>query len=118
MLTFDSNGQAVHPLARDSAGNALVINAASYGLRAGDQLVVLQLPFGSVSQAQPAITVQVTAALSNLADTSLTNGAPDLTVQARGGFQFGNDASTIPRQIPVWLRPRCKVWCSIPRWSP
>lgn len=50
VLTFDANGKASHPLAKDSSGNALILDAASLGLRAGDQLVVLQLPYASVSQ--------------------------------------------------------------------
>ncbi|GGP24882.1 VCBS domain-containing protein [Silvimonas amylolytica] len=100
VVTFDSNGNAVHPLAKDSSGNSLIINAASYGLRAGDSMVVLQLPYGSVSQSQPAITVQVTASLSDLADTSLSNASPDLVVKARGGFQFGNDSLDNPTTDP------------------
>ncbi|MBB5190871.1 VCBS repeat-containing protein [Silvimonas terrae] len=100
VITFDANGNATHPLAKDSSGNPLVINAATYGLRAGDQLVVLELPFASVSQSQPAIAVQVTATLSNLADTSFSNGSPDLTVQARAGFQFGNDSLDNPTVDP------------------
>lgn len=99
-LTFDAAGNAIHPLARDAAGNPVVITAASVGMRPGDQFVVLELPFGSVSQDQPVISVQVTAGLSPLADTDLSNGAPDLTVRARGGFQFGNDALDNPTQDP------------------
>ncbi|WP_432732462.1 VCBS domain-containing protein [Jeongeupia wiesaeckerbachi] len=103
VLTFDASGQVTHPLAKDPSGNALVINAADYGLRAGDQLVVLQVPFGSVSNGQPNIDIQVTAKLSNLADTAYDNsgvGGPDLTIQARSGFQFGNDALDNPTQDP------------------
>ncbi|WP_235007734.1 VCBS domain-containing protein [Caballeronia humi] len=100
-LTFDANGNATHPLAKDATGNPLVINAATFGLRAGDQLVVLELPFASVSQGQPAIPVQVTARLSNLADTAFSNGTPDLTIEARGGFQFGNDELDNPTTDPT-----------------
>ncbi|MGJ7509249.1 VCBS domain-containing protein [Variovorax sp. GT1P44] len=100
VLTFDAAGNATHPLARDSSGNPVVINAASVGMRPGDQMVVLQLPYGSLSQDQPTVAVQVTAQLSNLADTSLSNGTPDLTVRARGGFQFGNDALDNPTVDP------------------
>ncbi|CAG4916733.1 VCBS domain-containing protein [Paraburkholderia saeva] len=103
VVTFDANGNAVHPLAKDANGNPLVINAATYGLRPGDQLVVLELPFGSVTQNQPAITVQVTATLSDLADTAFSNGSPDLTIQARGGFQFGNDGLDNPTTDPVLI---------------
>ncbi|SDJ13357.1 VCBS repeat-containing protein [Paraburkholderia steynii] len=101
VVTFDANGNAIHPLAKDANGNPLVINAATYGLRPGDELVVLELPFGSVSQGQPAIAVQVTARLSDLADTAFSNGSPDLTIQARGGFQFGNDQLDNPTTDPA-----------------
>ncbi|MGJ7511974.1 VCBS domain-containing protein [Variovorax sp. GT1P44] len=100
VLTFDAAGNATHPLARDASGNALIINAASVGMRPGDQFVVLELPYGSVSQDQPTIPVQVTAGLSNLADTSLSNPAADLSIKTRGGFQFGNDALDNPTVDP------------------
>jgi fimbrial isopeptide formation D2 family protein/uncharacterized repeat protein (TIGR01451 family) len=103
VVTFDANGNAVHPLAKDVNGNPLVINAATYGLRPGDELVVLELPFASVSQGQPAIAVQVTAKLSDLADTAFSNGTPDLTIQTRGGFQFGNDQLDNPTTDPTLI---------------
>ncbi|MEK1904407.1 MAG: DUF4347 domain-containing protein, partial [Pseudomonas sp.] len=67
VITFDANGQATHPLAVDASGNPLIINAATFGMRAGDQLVVVELPFASVSDGQPLIGIQVSATLSNLA---------------------------------------------------
>src|SRR5690606_40336811 len=51
------------------------------GFRVGDQLVVLELPFGSFSPGQPAATISVTASMSNLADL----GTP-LPIAARAGF--------------------------------
>lgn len=101
VITFDSNGNATHPLAKDANGNALVINAASVGMKAGDQMVVLQLPYASVTSGQPAIGIQVTAQLSNLADTSYSDGAPNLTINARGGFEYGNDSLNNPAQDPT-----------------
>lgn len=101
VLTFDANGQAIHPLAKDTSGNPLVVNASTFGARAGDQLVVLQLPYASVTNGQPAIDVQITAHLSNLADTAYSNGAPDLNLSARGGFQFGNDPISNPTIDPT-----------------
>ena len=98
VLTFDSAGKATHPLAKDSAGQAVIVNAASYGAQSGDQLVVLQLPFASNTNAQPAIPVVITAQLSDLADT---DGSPDLTIQARGGFQYGNDSADNPTTDPA-----------------
>ncbi|WP_161809484.1 VCBS domain-containing protein [Stenotrophomonas panacihumi] len=100
VVTFDANGQATHPLQRDATGQAVVINAATYGMRAGDQLVVLQLPYASVGADQPAIAVQITAHVSNLADTAASNGSPDLGIVARGGFQYGNDSLNNPTNDP------------------
>lgn len=109
VMTFDAAGLATHPLAVDTNGNALVYNATDFGLRAGDQFVVLQLPFASVTQDQPAIDIQVSARLSNLADTQFSDGAADLTLRARGGFQFGNDSldnpATDPSQLETTLHP-------------
>ncbi|MFV3308076.1 VCBS domain-containing protein [Pseudomonas sp. NY15181] len=100
-VTFDANGNATHPFAKDANGNALVINAASVGMKPGDQMIVLQLPYGSVTSGQPAIDIQVTAQLSNLADTSYSDGAPNLTINARGGFEYGNDSLNNPAQDPT-----------------
>lgn len=107
VITFDANGQARHPLAVGTDGQPLVINAADFGMQAGDQMVVLELPFSSVSQGQPAITVQVTALLSNLADTdfSFSGATPDLTIRARSGFQYGNDSLNNPATDPSILEP-------------
>ncbi|MFG0834860.1 DUF4347 domain-containing protein, partial [Aeromonas bivalvium] len=99
-ITFDSAGNATHPLAVDSNGSPLIIRAADVGLRAGDTLIVIEIPFGSMSQGQPDIPIQVTARLSNLADTSFSNGAPVLTIGTRSGFQFGNDALNNPQDDP------------------
>ncbi|WP_447748815.1 VCBS domain-containing protein [Pseudomonas nicosulfuronedens] len=101
VIPFDANGNATHPLAKDANGNALVINAASVGMKPGDQMVVLQLPYASVISGQPAIAIQVTAQLSNLADTSYSDGAPNLTINARGGFEYGNDSLNNPAQDPT-----------------
>ncbi|MBV4527391.1 VCBS domain-containing protein [Pseudomonas sp. SWRI100] len=100
VITFDANGNATHPLAKDASGNALVINAASVGMKPGDQMVVLQLPYASVTNGQPTIDVQITAQLSNLADTSYSDGAPNLTINARAGFEYGNDSLNNPAQDP------------------
>ena len=97
VITFDAAGNATHPLALDVNGTPVVVKAADYGARAGDQLVVLQLPFASVLQGQPPIGVVVTCKLSELADT---DGSPQLTVTARGGFQLGNDSANNPTADP------------------
>jgi hypothetical protein len=67
VLTFDAFGNATHPYAKDASGNALVISAPS-GYGAGDQLIVLQLPFGSFTPQQPGAAVNLSFAMSNLAD--------------------------------------------------
>ena len=76
-----TTGTIQHPYAVDSSGNPLTVTGT-----AGDQLVVLQLPFGSFVPTQPEAAIQVTAAMSNLADLNTP-----LTVRARGGFEFGCD---------------------------
>jgi VCBS repeat-containing protein len=107
VLTFDANGQASHPLAVGTDGKPLVINAANFGMQAGDQMVVVELPFASVTQGQPPITAQVTATLSDLADTdfSFSGSTPDLTIRARSGFQYGNDSLNNPATDPSILEP-------------
>ncbi|HUU35204.1 MAG TPA: hypothetical protein VMW48_14160, partial [Vicinamibacterales bacterium] len=93
VLTFDAFGNATHPYARTVAGAPVVVTGT-----AGDQLVVLQLPFGSFTTIQPAATVQVTATLSALADANTA-----LNIRARGGFQYGADALNNPTTDPSIL---------------
>lgn len=100
VITFDANGNATHPLAKDASGNALVINAASVGMKPGDQMVVLQLPYASVTNGQPSIDIVITGQLSNLADTTYSDGAPNLTINTRAGFEYGNDSVNNPVQDP------------------
>ncbi|MBI6883463.1 VCBS domain-containing protein [Pseudomonas putida] len=100
VITFDANGNATHPLAKDASGNSLVINAASVGMKPGDQMVVLQLPYASVTNGQPSIDIQITGLLSNLADTHYSDGAPNLTINTRAGFEYGNDSLSNPTQDP------------------
>jgi fimbrial isopeptide formation D2 family protein/uncharacterized repeat protein (TIGR01451 family) len=91
VVTFDSAGKATHPFARDGSGNLRVVQASDYGAKPGDQLVVLDLPFGSLVPEQPKMTITVNFSLSNLADL----GVP-LTVSAQGGFAFGSDPLNNP----------------------
>ncbi|HYP70264.1 MAG TPA: DUF4347 domain-containing protein, partial [Variovorax sp.] len=99
-VTFDPAGNATHPLARDANGKPIVITAASVGMQPGDKMIVLSLPYGSVASDQPVIPINVTLKLSNFADTSYSNGAPNLDVKVRGGFELGNDALNNPAQDP------------------
>jgi peptidoglycan hydrolase-like protein with peptidoglycan-binding domain len=74
-VAFDAGGTALHPFARNAAGDFLAVTGTP-----GDELVSVRLPFGSFSADQPPATVHLTVNLSNLADL----GYP-LTVRARGG---------------------------------
>ncbi|CUI72965.1 VCBS domain-containing protein [Achromobacter kerstersii] len=98
VVTFGADGTALHPLARDANGNALVIRASDYGYRAGDQLVVLELPFAGFGKDQPAIVVDIKLHMSDLADVN-----KDHIVSLRSGFQYGNDALDNPQQDPSIL---------------
>ncbi len=93
-LTFPDSGGGTgcvaHPLAVDAADVPLQVCGI-----AGDKLVVLQLPFGSFTNDQPAADVVINATLSNLADLN----AP-LEIRARAGFQFGADPLDNPATDP------------------
>jgi len=103
VVTFDAAGKATHPFARDSSGNLRVVNASQFGqdtsgnnfVKPGDQLVVLDLPFGSLVPEQPEMTITVNFSLSNHADL----GKP-LPVFAQGGFAFGRDPLDNPTAVP------------------
>ena len=79
VLTFNASGSATHPIMRNSTGAYITVNGTP-----GDTLVVLRLPFGSFTPAQPPASVSMNVNMSNYADV----GTP-LTIQARGGFEFG-----------------------------
>jgi hypothetical protein len=91
VVAFDAAGNATHPFARDSLGNLRVVQASDYGAKPGDQLVVLDLPFGSLVPEQPKMTITVNFSLSNHADLGVA-----LPVFAQGGFAFGRDALDNP----------------------
>jgi uncharacterized repeat protein (TIGR01451 family) len=74
---FPSTGSLVHPF------TGQVITGA-----AGDQLVVIELPFGSYTPQQPAAGVIVNAKLSNLADLNMP-----LTINVQAGFRYGCSAT-------------------------
>ncbi len=93
VLTFNAAGQATHPLARDASGNPVIVSGTP-----GDQLVVLQLPFGSYTPGQPVAHIQANVLISPLADAN----AP-LSIQVGGGFRFGNDPLDNPTTDPSLL---------------
>ena len=90
VLTFNASGQATHPYAENSSGNPVVVTGTP-----GDELVVIQLPFGSVTPGQPQIVVNVEASLSNKAALSTP-----LAVSVDGGFSYGNDPLNDPTIDP------------------
>ena len=68
----------------------------------GDQLVVLQLPFGSVAPGQPEIQIDIAASLSSDVDLAAPGG-PRLKIQSRSGFRFGEDPNDNPETDPTLL---------------
>jgi uncharacterized repeat protein (TIGR01451 family)/fimbrial isopeptide formation D2 family protein len=80
MVTFDGAGHATNPI------TGQIINGTP-----GSAAAILALPFGSFSPGQTAADVQLTLAVSNLAD----NNTP-MIVSAVGGFAFGNDPLNNP----------------------
>ena len=63
VLTFDALGNATHPYQKGSSGSLVTTTGTP-----GDQLVVLELPFGSFVPTQPPVDVTIPALLSNRAD--------------------------------------------------
>jgi fimbrial isopeptide formation D2 family protein/uncharacterized repeat protein (TIGR01451 family) len=100
VVTFDAAGEAIHPFARDAAGDLRVVRAADYGAAPGDELVVLRLPFGSFVADQPPAEITVSLGLSPLADLGV-----NLPVSVVGGFAFGLDALNNPTVDPPVLGP-------------
>ncbi|MCU0498576.1 MAG: DUF11 domain-containing protein [Anaerolineae bacterium] len=77
--TFPGGGCLDHPYLRDTQSRAIQVCGTP-----GDTLVVLELPFGSFTPAQPAAEVTIDAVISPNADLN-----QPLQVQARGAFRFG-----------------------------
>ena len=86
VLTFNTQGKATHPFAKNPDGTAVVVSG-----KPGDQLVVVQLPFGSYGPEQPAAAITFTGVISPLAQPNHS-----YPVTATGGFQFQTDASGNP----------------------
>ncbi|RJP53207.1 MAG: sortase [Anaerolineaceae bacterium] len=80
VITVPGSGCVTHPYMVDSSGASIQICS----LTPGDTFVALRLPFGSFTPDQPPLDVTISTSMSNLADL----GTP-LTIQARGGYQFG-----------------------------
>ena len=86
VLTFNAAGKATHPFAKNPDGTAVIITG-----KPGDQLVVVQLPFGSYGPDQPAAVINFTGSVSPLAQPNHT-----YDVTATGGFQYQVDGSGNP----------------------
>ena len=86
VLTFDAAGQAVHPFAKDASGQPLVVTGTP-----GDQLVVVQLPFGSYAPDQPAIDIDFTGLVSADAQPNQS-----YSITATGGFRYQTDPAGNP----------------------
>lgn len=91
VVEFDSNGEAIHPLAKDGDGHPIVVHGAT-----GDQLVVFELPLGSFTPDQPAMQIDLQLTVDHSAEV----GTP-LTLAANGGFRFGSDALDNTQTDPV-----------------
>src|SRR5262249_46919158 len=96
VTTFDAQGQARHPLAKDNTGQPVIVAGP-----AGDQLVVFQLPFGSFTPGQPSATITFSAHFSSLANV----GTP-LDVGTEAGFWLGADPLDDPTIDPSFLGAR------------
>jgi len=86
VLTFNAQGKATHPFAKNPDGSAVVVSG-----KPGDQLVVVQLPFGSYGPEQPAAEINFTGVISPLAQPNAS-----YPVTATGGFQFQADPAGNP----------------------
>ncbi|MCW1970687.1 MAG: isopeptide-forming domain-containing fimbrial protein, partial [Anaerolineae bacterium] len=112
-LPYDSNGEAGEGLSFNAAtylGNSVSatpftctganvvhpLTGLSVACPVGQQLVVLELPFGSFTPAQPAAEIEVSTNTSNLIDAGVVH-----TITARAGFQFGSDALDNKATDPV-----------------
>jgi uncharacterized repeat protein (TIGR01451 family) len=90
IVTFDANGRANHPLAKDNNGNAKKVTG-----RTGDQLVVFELPVGSYHADQPSLQIDMRLSVDATADLGQS-----LTVVAAGGYRFGLDPLDNPTLDP------------------
>lgn len=86
VLEFDVSGQATHPFAKNPDGTPVIVTGTP-----GDQLVVVQLPFGSYGPEQPVAEINFTGVVSDLAQPSHS-----YAVTATGGFRYQTDASGNP----------------------
>lgn len=82
IITLNAEGKADHPYARTTTGAAVEISGV-----ANQTVVVIELPFGSYTNQQPAAELTVHATLHKHADL----GTP-LDITAVSGFRYGKTA--------------------------
>jgi len=87
-LTLACDGSDVHPF------TGLPITCPA-GVGIGDELLVIELPFGSFTPTQPPATVDVAVELSNLANLGVA-----LPIYAAAGFRYGADPLDNPSTDP------------------
>ncbi|MEL6793939.1 MAG: LEPR-XLL domain-containing protein, partial [Pseudomonadota bacterium] len=92
-LEFAPDGTVEHPFAVDNNGDPIVVTGTP-----GDTLLVFQLPYGSFAPNQAPVDIELTLDYSNLADLDVP-----LPIQARGGFESGNDPLDDPTNDPTIL---------------
>lgn len=80
LVTIGAGGTAEHPYFRNTANQPGVISG-----QPGQTVVVIELPFGSYTNGQPAAELVVSASLSSLADHGT-----GLDIAARAGFRYGH----------------------------
>lgn len=109
VITLDDTANGglgvLHPYAVDTNGDPVYISTSNPlspyfsklngSFSSGDKLMVMQLPFGSVTPDQPHMEISFGLTLSNHADANSV-----LNVAAIGGFRFGNDPLNNPATDP------------------
>jgi len=90
ILTFDENGEALHPLAVDAMGDPIVISGAE-----GDTLLVFTLPYGSFSPEQAPVDIELNLDFDPRMDLS-----PPPQILVNGGFALGQTAQDDPGVDP------------------
>ncbi|MBI5935503.1 MAG: hypothetical protein HY867_17510 [Chloroflexi bacterium] len=97
--TFPDDDGPLNPGTTGCVGHPLAYGLTVCGTT-GDQLIVLQLPFSSITQDMPELWIKVTANTSALADVDVP-----LTVLGRGGYRYGADSLDNPATDPAIVNP-------------
>lgn len=109
LLTLDDTANGglgiLHPYAVDSSGDSVYISTSNPlspyfselngNYTSGDQILVVELPFGSFTEDQPVANIDFQLTLSDKADLGQS-----LAITTLGGFRFGQDALDNPLTDP------------------